>query len=354
MKEIINQKVKFLGKLFEIIQFIFKENKFAMDLKFESIWLLSSLSGLNYKINELQSTTYHVLNLISTLNKSVNHTNSSIIIEKCLRFIGNIFADFPEIKNSIIFQTDFPKDLIRSLYSNNSDLLLTSLWCFCNLSRDLTHEIIDIFFKFDLNSVLWHLLIKHENSIKIIEEMAWMLSVFTKNLNNYLIEEKIILKIINFISENDRKEIVVPFAMTLNNIAFGFSTKIYESPSLFKLIERGLMSDVYYLKREIIVLLSNLVNYSDFIDVLLNNYNFMNYFVNLLKLGENIYILDIVYVFFNIFIKNSHNYFLYFEQNFGEIFLILKKINETSQNEEIKKMTSQITFLYNNFINSNK
>lgn len=255
--KVIDEYVNMLGGMLKEMKEIIS------DLAFEVVVSFFAVSCFDFYIGN------HMINLLFFLEnqmKNSNIYNANILIERTISAMGNFLCDKGHCE--IVFRNGLPKIIFKLLSRNDPYLLNGLFWMVSNFIRSCDcYEMIECFTMIDFQKTYLNLLNKFESNSLVIAELIWMMALLSQicndNINERFFENNMLNRLITILgNKNTQIKIIIPILTIFSNITPILGDNCFlliQNDAIQNLIELGLNSNIYALKREVIFLLSNLV-----------------------------------------------------------------------------------------------
>lgn len=330
------------GLYMDLLITIIKNN--PTDLLFEALRNLSLLTFHSQFFDSSKLLT-PLFVLVEQQEKKLNMANANVVLEKALFSLGNLALE-SNLHHEFLISSKLHEILSKLMYRSDIKLLTTCLWVLSNLFRNIKEEVLCEMVKgCHLHKVVMHLFHKfNENSNGLLlSELLWMLVIISNNCNNCeIFEPNLIVKVTCFLASPNIK-ISVPATTILANLSMFMGENCLElikNSSFQGVLENILLSNIYILKREIVLLLSNFIAVDARIaEYFLQNQSLMNYISNMFwELKQNNVKDDIItelcYFFINMLSHKIPNFGKILSEGYPkvtEVFHYLVTSQETSQ-----------------------
>ena len=344
--KIMNEYLDLLGEMLKEM----KEN--ISDLAFEVVFSFSAVSCFDIYVGN------HMIGLIVFLENQMKNTNiynANILIEKTISAMGNFLCEKGHCE--VAFKNGLPKIVLKLMGRNDPFLLNGLFWMISNFIRSCDcYEMIECFTMVEFQKTYLNILNKYENNNLVIAELIWMMAVLSQicsdNINQAFFETSLLNRLIAILgNKNAQIKIIIPILTIFSNIAPILGNNCFlliQNEVIQSLIEKGLNSNIYALKREVIFLLSNLVlnkntglficKYNNFVNLL------VDLFEEILHSGylDNVF-FDLGYLFCNLVTISSE------ELKENRNFLKLRGYFEKLLNFEKEEVQKLARVFLNNF-----
>jgi hypothetical protein len=340
----------YLGPL---IRVILETKSFPFDLKHEALWIVAISSTL--KINA--DRAYQFMKSLVVLSEDIHQlskSNQLIFLQKIVSSLTNFIIEKAELVTLVLSEKALQRTILLLLDDLDSKNVTLGLWFIRIVLKAGKSAFEDVLFEGLLQQSFINNLKKYAHEKDIITEILWTLAHISQiNFEYEAIGIDLIVLVMEIAVYYD-DSILLPSLTVLGNafvsLQFSNISAILNRGELNSILEVGLTSNNFIIKRETMFLLSNMAAKSELsAEFILGKNDLVQFLFEVISNNEPYIFREGLHVIANLATISSSKYLGYFQENYSQ--LVSKTQNALAihqSSEEIQELQKKLIGLFFN------